>query len=95
MFTRVPRREPVRKALWSYQPPRVVDEFVIRILTGWQARAKVEEHITDEDVTRWMIEAWNLIPDDAPEDLAKDTFIELVHRERPEVMRSRWARRAP
>jgi hypothetical protein len=72
--------------------PEVVDEFVIRILTGWQAqaRARIEEHVTDEDVTRWMIEAWNLLPDDAPEDMLMDKFMELVRRERPQVMRSRW-----
>jgi hypothetical protein len=67
--------------------PEVVDEIWIRWLTRMQAeaRARVEEHITDEDVTRLMIEAWNLLPDDASEDMAMDTYMELVRRERPEV----------
>ncbi len=33
-----------------------------------------------------MIEARNLLPDDAPEDLVMDTFMELVRRDRPEAM---------
>jgi hypothetical protein len=68
--------------------PEIVDEIAIRILTGWQAQdsARVEEHVTDEDVTRWMIEARNLLPDDAPEEMVMDTFMELVRRERPEVL---------
>jgi len=70
--------------------PEVVDELWIRWLTRMQAeaRARVEEHTTDEDVTGWMLGAINLLPDDAPEDVVMDTFLELVRRERPEVMRS-------
>ncbi len=37
-----------------------------------------------------MLEAINLLPDDAPEDMVMDTFMDLVRRDRPEVMRSRW-----
>ena len=37
-------------------------------------------------MTGWMIEAINLLPDDAPEDMVMDTFMELVRRERPEVL---------
>ena len=39
-----------------------------------------------------MIEARNLLPDDAPEDMVMDKFMDLVRRERPEVMRSRGKR---
>ena len=71
-----------------------MDEFVIKMITLMQAEtsARVEEHTTDEDVTRWMIEARNLLPDDAPEDMVMDKFMDLVRRERPEVMRSRGKR---
>ena len=74
--------------------PEVVDEIVIKMITLMQAEAsaRVEEHTTDEDVTRWMLEAINLLPDDAPEDMVMDKFMDLVRRERPEVMRSRWGR---
>jgi hypothetical protein len=74
--------------------PEVVDEIWIKWLTRMQAeaRARVEEHATDKDVTRWMLEAINLLPDDAPEDTVMDTFMDLVRRERPEVMRSRGKR---
>ena len=51
-----------------------------------EASARIEEHITDEDMSRWMIEAWNLLPDDAPEDVVMDTVMELMRRDRPEAM---------
>ena len=68
--------------------PEVVDEIVIKMITRMQAEAsaRVEEHTTDEDLSQWMFEAWNLLPDDAPEDVVMDTFMDLVHRERPEVL---------
>jgi hypothetical protein len=67
--------------------PEVVDEIWIRWLTRRQAeaRARVDEHLTNEDVTRLMIEAWNLLPDDASEDMVMDKVMELVRLERPEV----------
>lgn len=70
--------------------PEVVDRIVIKMLTVWQAQARVrmEEHVTDEDVSRWMIEAINLLPDDAPEDMVIDVAVELMRRERPQVMGS-------
>jgi hypothetical protein len=71
-----------------------VDELAISMLTQMQAQAsaRVEEYTTHEDVTRWMIEARDLLPDDAPEDMVMDKFMDLVRHERPEVMRSRWGR---
>ncbi len=65
--------------------PEVVDEIWIRWLTRMQAeaRARVEEHTTGEDVTRWMLEAINLLPDDAPEDVVMDTAMKQMRRDRP------------
>ncbi len=74
--------------------PEVVDEYVIKMITRMQAEAsaRVEEHTTDEDLSQWMIEAWNLLPDDAAEDMVMDKVMELMRRDRPEAMRSRWKR---
>jgi hypothetical protein len=74
--------------------PEVVDKYVIKMLTRMQAEAsaRVEEHTTDEDLSQWMFEAWNLLPDDASEDMVMDKVMELMRRDRPEAMRSRWGR---
>jgi hypothetical protein len=78
--------------------PEVVDEIVIKMLTRMHAewRARIEEHTTDEDFARWIVEESNHLspdyPDGAPEDVLVDAIMDRARRERPEALKARRRR---